>query len=292
MKRKKIQLRTRFLLYSLPLVVLQTLGSPSSLTDTARASAVSQRQEQNATLEPLETALYSEARYKCNFLPKKEDITFAPQDTLVGMIQRTLRWERLIDETERRYGLPAGYLAGIVMQESYGEPLQTNSTNDGGIGLAHMQCPTARELGLRTYGDCRGFSDKKHGLQLLELLRKCDYDPACVADGDERADPEKNLDAAARYIMEGKRKHQSWDRAVQYFRGPRFVGTKTGKKYLERVLQYRKAYLREDLREKAREDFESRNSGMVFTDYLLSYASENNFFYSYKKCGGRDFQTN
>jgi hypothetical protein len=199
------------------------------------------------------------------------DIKLASKNTVNGRIQRTLRWKKIYSGIEKKHGIPEGYLAGIIMQESYGDPLQPNSGNDGGLGLAHIQCTTGKELDLKVYGNCRKDSDKIHGRELKNLIERCNNNISCVAKYDDRANPIKNLNAAARYMLQGKNKHKDWKSGIQWFRGPGHVNKKVGKDYLNKVLKFRNSLINKRSLELAKVDFENRNNGKSFDEYIKAY---------------------
>ena len=210
-------------------------------------------------------------------LPDLSSVTLAKKGTKIGDVQRTYRWKPIIDAVERKYGIPRGVLAGLVMQESYGDPLQPNATDDGGIGLIHTQGTTAKILGLKMYGDSHNDHDQKHGKQLKKMFDDCDYVVECVAEQDDRAHPLKNLDAIARYMMQGYRTHGSWDAAIQWVRGPGLINKSTGKRYLSAVKDKRNAF--NTLIVQVENDFNKRNSEVTWDKYRDAFhrMCENNF---------------
>ena len=184
----------------------------------------------------------------------------------IGRVQRTLRWEPIITAVEQKYGMPRGTLAGMIMQESYGDPVQPNAGNDGGLGLTHQQGTTAPRYGLHIFGNSTSARDHAHGAQLREMLSKCNYDPGCVQRFDERAHLIKNLDTAARIVVEGKQEHGSWDYGIEYFHLPGRIGSHRAWKYLRNVREMRDVYTNE--RDAARRDFNKRNPSISFDEYL------------------------
>jgi len=190
-------------------------------------------------------------------LPNFSGVKLAPKNSVKGRIERTYRWKPIIDAVEKKYSIPQGVLAGLVMHESYGDPLQPNSSNDGGIGLVHTQGTTAKSLGLRIYGDSNSAHDPKHGKKLKKMFEDCRYELECVAEHDDRAHPLKNLDAIARYMLRGYKTHGSWNKAIQWVRGPGHVGKKRGLRYLSSVRSKAKAFNTQV--KEARKDFNKRN---------------------------------
>ncbi|MBW2964641.1 lysozyme family protein, partial [Candidatus Woesearchaeota archaeon] len=120
--------------------------------------------------------------------------------SMTGRIQRTLRWQPIYRAVERAYGLPEDLLAGMIMQESMGNPVLPNAGGDGGLGIVHFQCATANEWGLKTYGTCKGIVDRAHGADVKILIDELKPDPTLLQKYDERALIVKVLDAAGRYL--------------------------------------------------------------------------------------------
>jgi hypothetical protein len=198
-------------------------------------------------------------------LPDFSSVKLASKGSTIGDVQRTYRWKPIIEAVERKYGIPSGVLGGLIMQESYGDPLQPNGTNDGGIGLIHTQGTTAKILGLDIYADSKSDHDPEHGKKLVQLFEKCDDVVECIAEKDDRAHPLKNLDAIARYMMQGYRAHGNWDAAIQWVRGPGLVNKRTGIKYLSMVKDKRNSFNANI--EKAEDDFNKRNVKVNWDTY-------------------------
>lgn len=221
------------------------------------------------------------------------DVKLADKDSLNGRIQRTIRWKPFTDAVEKRYGIPEGVLLGLIMQESYGDPLQPNASDDGGIGLVHTQGTTARKLGLKIYGTSTSAADNNHGKSLAAMFQRCNYDFSCVSKSDDRAHPLKNLDAIARYVKEGydfaKGKKVSdtkaWNAGLVWVRGPGFASAYLGlpthyrasraqkaEKYLGRVTGFTEAIFDEAKVDGARQDFNKRNAGRyTFDDFVDTF---------------------
>ena len=192
------------------------------------------------------------------------------KESSIGRIQRTLRWQPLYRAVEKKYGIPQDTLAGMIMQESYGNPVQPNASDDGGLGLVHVQGTTAKLYGLEIYGNSRRDSDKRHGRNIRKMLEECRYDPACVQEYDERAHIIKVLDTAARILKEGYHKYGNWNSAVEYYRAPGRVGKGTCSKYLNGVKWWKACIQNPDKLRKAARDFELRN-GYAFKDYINKF---------------------
>jgi hypothetical protein len=213
----------------------------------------------------LAKSLKAKQNYK---LPNFRGIKLAKKESYIGSAQRTHRFKPIIDAVEKKYNIPKGVLEALVMHESYGDPLQPNKGNDGGIGLIHTQGPTATGLGLKIHGTSKSSRDVKHGKKLKKLFEKCNNVLECVSEYDDRAHPLKNLDAIARYMMQGYRAHKNWDAAIQWVHGPGHVNKPRGKRYLAKVKAKRKIY---NKLEKLKEDFKNRNSKFTWNQYQGSF---------------------
>lgn len=199
----------------------------------------------------------------------------AQKESSIGRIQRTLRWEPIYSAVERNYGIPKGILTGMIMQESYGNPVQPNSGNDGGLGITHIQGPVAKNYGLKIFGQSNSSSDRNHGAQLRKMLSDCNYDATCAQKFDDRAHMIKALDVAARIVSEGKNKHGNWDFGVEYYRAPGKVGKNLTWKYLQKVKRWREDIQDPKLFAEAASDFKERN-GYDFSKYLSRWHSTAN----------------
>ena len=191
----------------------------------------------------------------------------APKNSTIGRIQRTLRWEPIYRTVEKVYGIPENTLAGMIMQESYGDPVQPNSSNDGGLGVVHIQGTTAEQYGMKILGSSNRASDQRHGGQIREMLEECNYDPACAQEFDDRAHLIKVLDVAAGIVAVGKDKHGDWDFGVEYYRAPAKVGRNLTWRYLRDVQKWGDAISNPGLLAQAAADFETRN-GSSFEKYI------------------------
>jgi hypothetical protein len=202
-------------------------------------------------------------------------IRLADKDSMIGRVQRTKRWEPIYHAVEEAYGIPKDTLGGMIMQESYGDPVQPNATNDGGLGVVHVQGTTAKLRGLNIYGDSRRDSDQSHGKEIRQMLSGCKYDPACVQKYDERAHLIKVLDTAGRIVSEGKRIHGTWDEGVEFYRAPGKVGRNTTWKYLQMVKKWRAGLQDEQAFRRAEVDFQTRNESSL-DDYLQKWRQMSN----------------
>lgn len=191
----------------------------------------------------------------------------ADENTTIGRIQRTLRWRPIYRAVEKAHGLPEDTLAGMIMQESYGNPMQPNAGNDGGLGITHFQGPTATQWGLQIFGNSNSSKDIKHGKQIREMLRDCNYDATCAHEYDERAHMIKTLDAAARIVRQGKEIHGSWEHGTQYYFLPSGVGRNRAWRYGNSVKRWQRSIRNPVELRRAAQDFERRNDSS-FDNYI------------------------
>ncbi|NJL43869.1 MAG: lytic transglycosylase domain-containing protein [Nitrosarchaeum sp.] len=168
-----------------------------------------------------------------------------------GRLLRTLRWDEEIRAAEQLYGIPAGMLAGLAMREGLGDPLKLNDGNDGGAGLFQFQPGTARQYGLKVWGDSnRTGRDVAHGRALRAYCESTGWDYGYLARADERFDVNKATDAAARFLSELKERHGSWDAALAAYNGGGSAPSrwKRGERkfvnHVRAVRQYQDLYLR------------------------------------------------
>jgi len=167
----------------------------------------------------------------------RKAIESTKENTPMGRFVRAYLWDNVISMTEKKYKIPKGLLAGLAMQESYGNPLKTNNRNDGGAGMFMFQPGTARkELRLKVYGNSNATGrDRTYGKKLAEIIAEHKRDYKTLSKIDERLDVQKSTDAAARYLLilvrkwgltrgiksnsENKRT-KAWDKAISaYNRG-------------------------------------------------------------------------
>lgn len=174
--------------------------------------------ESREDIETLEAKLDETPRELIEQLPPgidEKEILESNKHSLRGQFLRTYRWNNIIAETEKQYGIEDGLLGAVAMHESYGDPLELNAGDDGGAGLMMFQPGTAQAYGLKTWGDSRRAGrDRNHGTKLRKLARQHNWDYEELSGLDERFDVGQSVDAAARYLKELHDKHGSWDKAL------------------------------------------------------------------------------
>lgn len=197
-----------------------------------------------------------------NYLPDIELTSFKEHE-LIARIQRTDRWLNIIKTVSKKHNLPEDILYGLVIVESKGEPLLPNYTKDGGFGLVHFQPTTAKYYGLMVFAaSSNKIIDRSHARKLEDMIRYCDNDLRKVQMFDERAHPIKNLDAAARYLMNNYQKTRSWEKAVQSI-NPNEKG------YAKKVFRYIENSKRN--RRLAIKSFNEKNSGRFWGKTSVDY---------------------
>lgn len=151
--------------------------------------------------------------------PKK--VTETSKYTEQGRFLRAYRWHNIFTKLEREYPIEPGLLAGLAMRESYGNPLELNESGDGGAGLFMFQPGTAKQFGLKTYGNSNASGrDRNHGLKLARLVQDEGWNYERLSRMDERFDVEKSGEAATQFLVQLHEKYGSWDKALSgYNRG-------------------------------------------------------------------------
>ncbi len=142
----------------------------------------------------------------------EEEIKNSRRETDDGRFYRTFRWEEIFRYVGRRYGIKDDLLAGIAMHESYGDPLTIGPTND--LGLMQIIPSTGRRLcGMKVHSDPT--SDK-----MRELVRKHNGNLELLSGIDDRFNPAKSAECAARHLKKDYDRYINWDKAVSaYNRG-------------------------------------------------------------------------
>jgi hypothetical protein len=173
----------------------------------------------------------------------------APYRTIEGRFQRTYRWDDILDKTEDKYEIPRGWLKGLAMQESYGDPSKLNGGNDGGAGLFMFMPGTAKELGLKVYEDSgRVSADTEYGKRLKDFVEKNNSDYGKLSKIDERFHPEKAADAAGKFLRKLYEKHGSWEKAISaYNRGSTNVAKNPlNQPHVQKVMEFKEYYNEHD----------------------------------------------
>jgi hypothetical protein len=171
----------------------------------------------------------------------------ASYKTNKGKFQRTYRWDETLDIIEDKYNIPKGTLKGLIMRESYGDPLRLNEGADGGAGLFMFQPRTAKAYGLKIYGSSdRSSADYKHGAELKKLIKKNNYNYEKMAKIDERFDIIKSSDAAARFLNDLYKKYGSWDKALSAYNQGKPAPNPENTEHVKKTWEYRDYYNQRD----------------------------------------------
>lgn len=198
-----------------------------------------------------------------------------------GMILRCLRFQNITLKVEQKYALPPNFILAMIMQESGGIDMLPNSTDDGGVGLCHMQPSAANEFGLNTYQDCKDLINYEHGKALRKLIEDTNRNKIELIKFDDRFHPIINVDAAARmivYYSKGKQFKETPLQTAIY----RYAGKKNYKYYYSQIQLYMSRLNNEKLIEDVRKAFNEINPDFTidgkkadFDDYINSHQQQN-----------------
>ncbi len=202
-------------------------------------------------------------------------------EQLKGMVLRTLRFQNITQKAEKKYHLPENIILAMIMQESGGADLLPNSSDDGGLGLCHMQPLLAAEFGLKTYKNCDELVCRKHGKELREIIEEHNFNRKLLLKYDDRFHPILNIDAAARmlaYYMAGEQTQPSPEATAIYG----YAGSRNFAKYYKNVKYYKQIISDEEFIDKVREEFNQLNTLFTingkpanFDDYIEAHQETN-----------------
>lgn len=200
---------------------------------------------------------------------------------MYGMLLRVLRFKNITDAVEKKYELPSNLLSAMIMHESGGIDLLPNSSDDGGIGLIHMQPLLANQFGLKTYKGCKKLVCKKHGKELRSLIKKEKLNRKKLITKDDRFHPILNIDAAARmlvYYRSGKQTKKSALKTAIYG----YAGKYNYKKYYNNIVLYMNKLQDKKLLRNLESNFNKKNKRLTingkkayFKDYIKSHQKQN-----------------
>lgn len=143
-----------------------------------------------------------------------------PPQTLLVAFERIRALERLIEVLRKKYcpSLPLYLVHGLICAESRG--ICTLINKKGDFGCLQILHRTAVALGLKVI-TTSNMSYEEQVAALKALVQSCGGDARCVAKKDERADPEKAVAAAVRYLCQLHKRFRNWNSALSaYNRGP------------------------------------------------------------------------
>jgi hypothetical protein len=197
-------------------------------------------------------------------MEEKENAKITP----LGRFLRTYRWDRLLSSWEQKRNIEEGLLAGIVMQESYGDPLRLGPGNDAGLWMFIPS--TARKYGLKISENPK------------ELLSKYGRNYTVLAREDERFNIFKSTEAAIRLVsnlygyLKDRVSSKIWDHAIAaYNKGPS-ARQYSNAKYVSSVRNWQEFYLVH------KQLISSRLSRETLPEYIE--ASKSNFIIRDNKC--------
>ncbi len=200
---------------------------------------------------------------------------------LYGMILRALRFKNITRRVEEKYGLPENLILAMVMQESGGVDLLPNSSDDGGLGLCHMQPYMAHLFGLKTYQNCQEMVSVWHGKTLRKLIKDNNHNKKLLLQFDDRFHPILNLDAAGRmlaFYMTGPQIESGPIKTALYG----YAGRYNYPKYLERVKTYWKKLNDKSIIDEVENTFNEINPNLKingkpadFETYILIHQQQN-----------------
>ena len=129
----------------------------------------------------------------------------------IASARRTAAFRPLVDAAAERHGVDADTLEALVLLESAGRPdARASDDLDGAVGLTQILAETGRNLlGLRI--DVRASERLTRGIARGRRVRAREARRRVV---DERFDPAKALDAAARYLVFARERLARDDLAV------------------------------------------------------------------------------
>ena len=205
-----------------------------------------------------------------------------------GMILRCLRFKNITEKVEHKYGLPENMLLAMIMQESGGADLLPNSSDDGGLGLCHMQPSTATEFGLKTYQNNNKLVDKEHGKALRKLIIGYKYDKKQLIKFDDRFHSILNIDAAGRmmaFCASGRQYKKTLAQTAIY----RYAGATNYSHYYKQLLLYMERLSDKDLINDVRKAFNEKNKNLKINgksadfDLYIKTHQEQNINYGLNK---------
>lgn len=129
-----------------------------------------------------------------------------------------------------RYGVPVGILYAVGLAETGRKgTLQPNALNIEGKAVF----PASAEEAVRRFEQARQGGARLIDLGCMQINYR--YHGGHFADAREMLDPHRNVDYAARFLVELKRRHATWSMAVaRYHAGP--DNDPAQKKYVCRVI--------------------------------------------------------
>jgi hypothetical protein len=200
---------------------------------------------------------------------------------MYGMILRSMRFKNITDKVEKKYKLPENLLMAMIMHESGGVDLLPNSSDDGGVGLIHMQPLLAKKFGLKTYKDCDKLVCKECGAEIRQLIKDNNFDRKKLIMHDDRFHPIINIDAAARMLKYYESGPQTQDSPLKTAIFG-YAGKYNFQKYYDNVLLYMQKLSEMDFIDGLEKDFNEQNAQLTlngkpcnFRQYILAHQDQN-----------------
>ena len=206
----------------------------------------------------------------------------------IGRIERTERWLPLIQKYEKEFDVPSFTLYGIVMEESYGDPLHIND-DDGGAGLCHWQPASWKERKTvgpnnkkpKVFYDSKVLASQKYAKKLRNLIESANYNFKTLSQIDNRFDIKVNLYETAEMLRQnydyfkskGYNDEFAWGAAISSINTGKHGVIKKGKvtkralKYLNRINQWKSLRQNKDFMKKVEEKFNKKNK-IAFNKYV------------------------
>ncbi len=210
------------------------------------------------------------------------------QGGIHAKLLRTLRYKNITSKVEKKFGLTDNILLAMIMQETGGADLLPNSSDDGGLGLCHMQPVMAKQFGLKTYKNCNKMICRKHGRELRALIKKHHYKRKNLIQFDDRFHPILNIDAAGRMLAyyRAGRQYKKTPLATAIYG---YAGSKNFPKYYKNVKFFLKILSNRKIINQTKQRFNTINPHLTingakagFDDYieahqkqLINYGIEN-----------------
>jgi soluble lytic murein transglycosylase-like protein len=223
---------------------LLAYGLAASLLAGSLTTAYTNQNTHNNSFSEIENSVPSLNNLESEVLKYNLDPVSEPQWTVEGKLKRAIRFSKLMEEYEQKYGIEKGLLAGLMMQESFAEPTMLNSTGDGGVGLFQIQPGIARHYGLNVYGTSnRTGADFNHGREIKALIEKYNNNLDLLVNYDQRFDPEKSTETAAKLMRELHLRYKDWNSATSAYNQGRPASNPLETKHVRGVRNYQRAYL-------------------------------------------------
>jgi len=187
------------------------------------------------------------------------------EERLQGMVLRVLRFQNISKVVEKYYDLPDNIILAMIMQETGGAEFLPNSSDDGGIGLCHMQGSTSREFNLATYKNCNKLVCYQHGKELRKLIADLNKDRKLLIYHDERFNPVINIDAVGRILAYHRDGAQTEDTPIATAICG-YSGRKNFPKYYENVMYFLEYLNDKEFIESVKQKFNSLNKNLTIDD--------------------------